>query len=73
MGILDTLGKAVGKLNEFAGEKVEEVDKYKAEYDRLNDTELKNAFYKNSGLRQFAIAKLLDERGYKKDSNNKWR
>jgi len=73
MGIWDTLGKAVSKLNDYAGETVEKADKYKDEYARLKDRELMNEFYKQSGLRQFAIAKLLDERGYRKDSDNKWR
>jgi hypothetical protein len=73
MGIWDTLGKAVSKLNDYAGEKVSEVDKYKDEYARLNDRELMNEFYKQRSFRQFAITKLLDERGYRKDSDNKWR
>jgi hypothetical protein len=72
MGIWDKLVTAVSKVNDYSGEKVEEVNKYKEEYSRLNDKELMNKYKQNSGFRQFAIAKLLDERGYKKDSDNKW-
>jgi hypothetical protein len=72
MGIWNALGKAVSKINEYSGEKVEEVNKYKEEYSRLNDKELMNKYKQNNGFRQYAIAKLLGERGYEKDSNDKW-
>ena len=51
MGILDTLGKAVGKLNDYAGETVEAVEKYKEKYARLNDRELMDESYKRNYYR----------------------
>jgi len=73
MGIWDALGKAAGKVNEYAGETIAEVDKYKEKYARLSDRELIDMSNKrNHHSIQIAIVKLLGERGYVKDSNNKW-
>jgi hypothetical protein len=74
MGIWDALGKAANKLNEYAGETIEEVEKYKEKYDRLSDRELIDASYKrNHHHIQIAITKLLGERGFVKGSDGKWR
>lgn len=74
MGIWDTLGKAVSKINDYAEETVEGVNKCKEKYARLNDKELMNESKKiNTVHEKIAIAKLLGERGYKQDSDQKWR
>ena len=66
MGFWDKLGEVVQTVGEYANAKNEEIERYKAEYERCSDEQLIRRFKKISSsnqIRKIACMQVLRERG----------
>ena len=64
IGFLDLLGAIFQYGIEKSQENKEQVEKYKAQYERYDDEQLKKKFLSSSGACKMACGLLLKERGY---------
>ena len=64
MGFFDSLGKGLKKVNEYAQDKKEEMDRLYERYSEYDDERLKQIFKNSSGIEKIMAGKVLKERGY---------
>lgn len=64
MGLKDFLKGAAQAAGSYAQSQIDDLQKYKDQYDRLDDDALFRKFRDSSGARKIACYQLLKERGF---------